>query len=223
MKPGEEKIWNAFGEDQTKELSYTEIKKITGLSPPALSKYLHGFLDMGLLLRDLETKKYYIPEGNQIQTIIDSLKWEHMPSEKFTNLHDFWAQWEEIDREQKYYMARDLIAGAELSNKKDLPEREELLYKILEGSKKNTLNYLERQINLIIRLFMEFENNPEHNWEDHKDDVLKHLKSNFDEFLLPLLHTHIQIMGANRDLAPAMFDRYTESLEQATPTAPTRL
>ena len=61
MKPGQEKIWKAL-EDNEAGLRFTDLKKTTSLSAPALSAYLKEFREDGLISLNEDSKAYFIPE-----------------------------------------------------------------------------------------------------------------------------------------------------------------
>lgn len=44
-------------------LTFTELKKATELSGPVLSDYLNGYKKIGMILKNAETKRYFIPVG----------------------------------------------------------------------------------------------------------------------------------------------------------------
>lgn len=55
LRPGERKILEALMKEQS---SFTELKKITGLSSSHLSKYLKLFQKEGVVERDIDSRKY---------------------------------------------------------------------------------------------------------------------------------------------------------------------
>ncbi len=63
MKPGEEKIFSALIKNPD-GLTYSKLKDLTKLSGPSLSKYLNGFVDLGVLKHEPETRKYSVPLGH---------------------------------------------------------------------------------------------------------------------------------------------------------------
>lgn len=69
LREGETKIVNVllYAEES---LSFTEIKEKTGLSSPSLSENLKRLTNLGLILRNDETRKYRIPKG----TILGALR-----------------------------------------------------------------------------------------------------------------------------------------------------
>lgn len=58
MKPGEYKILEAL---RKHPLTFTELQKETKLSKTALADYLKNFMEQGLITKDEETRRYYIP------------------------------------------------------------------------------------------------------------------------------------------------------------------
>jgi DNA-binding Lrp family transcriptional regulator len=64
FKPGIVKILNALIKSEGK--TFTELERETGLSPPALSRYLKKLVASGFLEKDLISKKYHIPIGFEI-------------------------------------------------------------------------------------------------------------------------------------------------------------
>jgi len=60
MKPGMLKIFNAL--THAEALSFTELKRKTGLSNPVLSDYLHRFCEQGIVVRDPKTRKYMLAQ-----------------------------------------------------------------------------------------------------------------------------------------------------------------
>jgi predicted transcriptional regulator len=66
VAPGEEKILDTLRQCEKRLMSYTELRKKTGLSDPALSEYLKELQKKGLIRRDIMSRKYEItPEGDK--------------------------------------------------------------------------------------------------------------------------------------------------------------
>jgi hypothetical protein len=62
MRPGEFKILRALMNER-KGLTYTELKETTKLSNPVLSEYLTGFMKEGMILKNLEDRRYSLAAG----------------------------------------------------------------------------------------------------------------------------------------------------------------
>jgi len=65
LAPGEEKILDTLRQYEKRLMSYTELRKKTGLSDPALSQYLKTLQNKGLIQRDPMSRKYEIVEGGE--------------------------------------------------------------------------------------------------------------------------------------------------------------
>jgi len=120
LRPGEFKIIAALVESDG--LTYTELKDKTELSNPVLSQYLGGFVDQGMIWKNPNDRRYYLPKA-------------YYPMEKLS---------EDLEKNIVYLMKRIPFQGTDIS----LIKNEELRKKIYSNF---LLYHLDNISILIIR------------------------------------------------------------------------
>jgi DNA-binding transcriptional regulator GbsR (MarR family) len=111
MKEGQKKIFNSLTLNP-EGLSFSELHEKTDLSNTALSNYLKGMNESGLIIKDYKHRKYHLPTT-------------YMPMELFGN------EWQKF---MKGSVAQFVNLGLKISNIKNIVERKEALQSYLQGS-----------------------------------------------------------------------------------------
>lgn len=220
MRPGEEKIFDAIRLSD-KPLSFSELQETTGLSSPALSGYLKGFLKLGVLIKDRDSGHYHVPavaEWFKAALVkmelldMDKLHEEEIRGWESGTIEPLkWSK----NRIQYAFQTNFVMA---ISAEDDLSEREEYLKSLIVDTKDSIMFYFDMLLKIILAAGSKLDPEEKVQGRTLEEILLEENKEILNEYIHPLISVFIKMAYLNRDLITEdmIHALYPDQLQEAS-------